>query len=392
MSHGIERLRKLSKGMHNHGVTVWQLTDDAYAERFGVTKHGPTIKNFLSDIADQIEREHAEDCFRMGERAADVSMSAYDLLPADEREAIAWVREHGGLSHVKDICHDLRAVVERLGIEWSESELHGLMDALDRRLMPEGAPWLRFEDGEPVKLGGEVTATVHDEDGDFDRTLVIRSIKYKESCVLLEGTKNEMVALSHGERVKRPAPKVLDADGVEIRVGDDLYGCESGRGPFKVLSVLADSAEVKLMSYLDGSEFTTCAATFTHRAPVLAADGKPLREREKPYRVDNGKQVEIRRIDPSYGESCVFVGVDGMAYGYWLRPDQLTHERPVSDTWERLEEDAKRPTCDYFGHGIEESCETCHAYTDSTPQGGRGCRYAQMADLVRRAKALAGDA
>ena len=32
----------------------------------------------------------------------DVSVSAYDLLPADEREAIAWVREHGGLDAVKD--------------------------------------------------------------------------------------------------------------------------------------------------------------------------------------------------------------------------------------------------------------------------------------------------
>lgn len=70
---------------------------------------------------------------------------------------------------------------------------------------------------------------------------------------------------------------------------------------------------------------------YTHRATVLAADGKPLREGEKPYRVDNGKQVDIRRIDPSNGESCVFVGVDGRSYGYWLRPGQLTHERPALD-------------------------------------------------------------
>lgn len=32
---------------------------------------------------------------------SDVSMSAYDLLPADERDAIALVREHGGLDAVK---------------------------------------------------------------------------------------------------------------------------------------------------------------------------------------------------------------------------------------------------------------------------------------------------
>lgn len=34
--------------------------------------------------------------------AKDVSMSAYDLLPEEEREAIAWVREHGGIAYVKD--------------------------------------------------------------------------------------------------------------------------------------------------------------------------------------------------------------------------------------------------------------------------------------------------
>ena len=141
----------------------------------------------------------------------------------DAMEAYEWVCEHGGLSHVKDIYHDLRAVVERLGVEWSESELHGLMGVLDRRLMPEGMEWLRYDTGEPVPLCGEVTVTVHDEDGDFDRTLAIRSIKYKENGVLLEGTKNEMVVLSHGERVRRPAPKVTAGDGRPLVVGEFVW-------------------------------------------------------------------------------------------------------------------------------------------------------------------------
>ena len=48
--------------------------------------------------------------------AEDVSMSAYDLLPADEREAIAWVREHGGLENVRDAWDEavrVRALSER---------------------------------------------------------------------------------------------------------------------------------------------------------------------------------------------------------------------------------------------------------------------------------------
>ena len=35
------------------------------------------------------------------DHAADVSVSAYDLLPQENRDAIAWVREHGGLDEVE---------------------------------------------------------------------------------------------------------------------------------------------------------------------------------------------------------------------------------------------------------------------------------------------------
>lgn len=59
-------------------------------------------------------------------------MSAYDLLPADEREAIAWVREHGGLSHVKE--------------EWNHS----------RNLK---RPAVLAADGEPLREGETVWDT-----------------------------------------------------------------------------------------------------------------------------------------------------------------------------------------------------------------------------------------
>lgn len=56
-------------------------------------------------------------------------------------EAARWVRDHGGLAHIMDIVNDFRAVVERIGVEWSESELHAIMGVLDSRLMPEGYEW-----------------------------------------------------------------------------------------------------------------------------------------------------------------------------------------------------------------------------------------------------------
>lgn len=151
----------------------------------------------LLGIADQIEHEHAEDCFRMGERAA------------EDAEAAAWVREHGGLSHVKDILHDFRAAVERIGVEWSESELHGLMDALDRRLMPEGCEWPRYEDGEPVRIGDKAIR--------YEEDFEVRYIgPYSDGSFLLN-----FWTYSRGERVRRPA--VLASDGEPLEVGQAVW-------------------------------------------------------------------------------------------------------------------------------------------------------------------------
>ena len=45
--------------------------------------------------------------------ADDVSTSAYDLLPADEREAISWVREHGGLEALRVRLGERKMLVDR---------------------------------------------------------------------------------------------------------------------------------------------------------------------------------------------------------------------------------------------------------------------------------------
>lgn len=135
------------------------------------------------------------------ERESDV-----ETVRSDAMRAWEWVREHGGLSHVKDIYYDFRAVVERLGIEWSESELHGLMDALDRRLMPEGVEWSRYESGEPVPIGGAIA----DELG-YEH--VVTSVELHDDGAYLHwnpAEPEECVWVGHGERVRRPESKCRD--------------------------------------------------------------------------------------------------------------------------------------------------------------------------------------
>lgn len=339
---GIERLRELSKGMHNHRVTVWQLTDDAYEERFGVTKHGPTIKNFLSDIADQIERE-----------------SDVETVRSDAMEAWEWVREHGGLDHVKaewssrvpydlyerrrrrlldhiaecetalgrrnvrieelgrtieffqlnnyNFRHLLADVAERLGFTryGDDYEPEDLLDALDRRLMPEGCEWPRYEDGEPVPIGGEFMG----KDG---KTYTAKQIQFIGKCFSLFDFCDRKPQFSgfYGERVKRPS--------------------------------------------------------------VPAGDGEPLEVGQTVWDVDGYGPLVVKAV-PSKGEQLVVL--DNGGTNFYRYPEKLTHERP--DSWERIEEDiADLPCSDY--------CDIYRIDASDTSY-----EHAMARDLVRRCRALA---
>lgn len=135
--------------------------------------------------------------------AKDVSMSAYDLLPEEDRKAIAWVRKHGGLESMRSMFRnaDSRRVelCEALGIDldkgWSEA-----MAAMRLRLMPEGMEWPRFEDGKPVRFSDEVEL--------FSRHGVVNGVELMSATFVLKDTRDgTILQAAHGERVRRPAPE-----------------------------------------------------------------------------------------------------------------------------------------------------------------------------------------
>ena len=178
-------------------------------------------------------------------------------------------------------------------------------------------------------------------------------------------------AYSKGERVKRPAPKVLDADGAEIRVGDEVWDVETG------CKHTVRSVNNNETVEFDGHENRGWFGKFlTHRAPVLAADGKPLRVGDTVwYANGDSPQLKVVRI-----ESDRVVTENARDGEQWWAAYILTHERP--DSWERLEEDAGKGACDYFGHEDDMVCRGC-------PASGKGCEETMARDLVRRARALA---
>lgn len=94
-----------------------------------------------------------------------------------------------------------------------------IADRIDaERALPDGMEWPRFEDGGLVRIGDEL-------EFEGKTMLVCDATFYADGWALWcdrEDTSGRLHG-SYGERVKRPAPKVLDADGVPIKVGDVVY-------------------------------------------------------------------------------------------------------------------------------------------------------------------------
>lgn len=173
------------------------------------------------------------------------------------------------------------------------------------------------------------------------------------------------------DRNGRFAPKVLDADGVEIRVGDEVWDVETGCK--RTVRAVNDNETVEF----DGHENRGWFGKFlTHRAPVLAADGKPLREGDTVYHVNTGTEYSVRSVTNGGAHLS-----KGDKPGGYCRADYLTHERPVADTWEQLEKDVAGASCpDVY-------CANHHIDASDTSY-----EWAMARDIVRRARELAGDA
>lgn len=185
------------------------------------------------------------------------------------------------------------------------------------RELPADVEWPRFEDGGLVRIGDDVeykgeTMRVYLETFDADGWALWCS---------REGIDGRLSG-SYGERVKRPAPEVIDADGVPIKVGDTVY-CDGEDEPLRV-SHITDSIKVTL--------------------------------------------------------------INSHASYYTVKPSRLSHQCP--DSWEKLEEDARKTACNYAPAPCNEdglvTCDGCRF------QKSESCSNEMMIDLVERAKKLAG--
>lgn len=227
--------------------------------------------------------------------------------------------------------------------EWAEDnglpsfhEEESIKAWLDRCFLPRPL----FEDGEPVQIGDKVL--------NYDRERTVDNI-----AVAVYGTECLLLAFvdSPEKRLKRPAPKVLDADGVPIEVGDTVYIDEShapkadeydfNAGPesFGLLGVSPNDALV-----VANAEHFTCGHRFV-----------------------------------------LFKGEDRA----WCPASWLTHKEP--DTQECINADALKLTKQYWecaGYECDDCPSTVFGKTPDKKYGVGNCTDAMKLDLLRRQREL----
>lgn len=163
---------------------------------------------------------------------------------------------------------------------------------------------------------------------------------------------------------------VLDADGVPIHEGDTVYIIETG--------------EPVTVNCVEGGNpwFRTTAGTirhcskFTHRAPVFAADGVPIKAGDEVWTLDGGGPYTVTEPDPEHMHARVTCNTHDGKLDWGFEVAYLTHTKPEPpDSWERIENDARLKPSEY---------------TNRYRVGRIGFESEDMrADLVRRCKALA---
>lgn len=155
-------------------------------------------------------------------------------MKSEKQGASAWLR--GIIGRYKDeadgFSRGCSAMAKMFGIDCEEETCRDCMirmvtaiadridaDRIDaERALPDDMKWPRFEDGGLVRIGDEL---------EFEgKTMLVCDATFYADGWALWCDREDMSGRlygKYGERVKRPAPKVLDADGVPIEVGDVVY-------------------------------------------------------------------------------------------------------------------------------------------------------------------------
>lgn len=269
------------------------------------------------------------------------------------------------LGYCRERISELDALHAKLGTSDGDNALFIVRELLDEhyklkelreagRVMPDGVSWPRYEDGEQVRMGDPFVTW--DGQASEVRSVTLYTPGPDAAWAINAGSCRNFVGGSdeahrmHGLRLKRPAPKAVGADGVEVKPGETVWLARE---------------------HLDKADMSPSDSGFEcGLLGVVALD--PL-----------SVKLVGKKLDK-----------DGLAFftehSAWCPASWLTHEFP--DIWGRLREDATKNFVDYWGCDGK-TCDKCPALVDGKKPNERydtaGCQAAEQLDLLARAERLA---
>lgn len=215
-------------------------------------------------------------------------------MKGEKYAASAWLREIIGRykDEADGFSRGCSAMTKMFGIDCKEETCRDCMikmvtaiaDRIDaERALPDGMEWPRFEDGELVRIGDEL---------EFEgKTMLVCDATFYADDWALWCDREDMSGRlygKYGERVKRPTPKVLDADGVPIEVGDTVY-CDDDPEPLQVDLIYAGSMGYCTVRLKDsaGTYTSADAPRLSHKKPEPADSWERIASDMEDFAVDN---------------------------------------------------------------------------------------------------------
>lgn len=117
-------------------------------------------------------------------------------------------------------------------------------------------------------------------------------------------------------------------------------------------------------------------------------EGVPIEVGDTVFCDDDHEQLVVDSFDDQ-GCVCITLAKSPNGILYTIEPSRLFHECP--DSWEKLEEAARKRICDYaHAPRDDDGLEMCDGCRFHKPETGLNCIQSFGVDLVKRAKRLAG--
>lgn len=201
----------------------------------------------------------------------------------------------------------------RLGSVYVEScFFKKLADEIEREYIPRP----RYEDGEPVQFGDSAKRDF----GTDDAKNIDKFVFYSGGTVDVCGSNGHFSTSRNGKGLKRLTPKILDADGVEIKVGDTVYNLEDKWEQGIVESIYKGTMPTTENNWYVGCfdnrgefAFNKSPENLTHERPVFDANGERICKGDTVY---VSEKYRDRCSRAWYDEDGMFFGLKGYEFGH----------------------------------------------------------------------------